>query len=340
MSADGARAASELQLGVLDDARRRQRTRRRRGAWILALAAAVLGLAAWSLAVLSSQPAGAGPAVRGGAQPAAASSAAVERLGLRFWPSTTVGRAGWCYAIEGVPPGGAWGCSIAPAAGEPFVTIFGWGRSRAATTLVAVTSPRVRAVSFGGGRRVATVALPGLPFGLRAASTVSAGPIRPLAFDSAGRQLAPTPMAPTPAEPARSWSYPARAPAGYCDLRAGGLPAAAALRGSVMTSLQPPARPLSESLLACAATEYALGGTVMKAVVLIGADGLARATRLPDFRPVPGAPGVLAATGRTRAHGALVGKRAGRGWIVVSGGRDESGQLALLRHLSATIAGA
>jgi hypothetical protein len=335
--AQGAAAGRELRLGVIDDARHRQRSRRRRRAWLAALAVATVGLLAGALDVIALGPGESGRAARTPARWSASSAVSGSPVDVRMWPALTVGRAGWCYAVEGaVGGGGAWGCGVAQAAGEPFVTVFGWGRTSAAMTVVAVTAPDVRSVSFGGGARIPTAAHAGLPYGFRAASEVTAAPSRPVAFDSEGRVLPSTPRYPQAAQPTRSWSYPASAPAGYCNIRAAGLPPTAARAGAVMTSLRAPVPGPAASLLACASTEFTLGGTQMQAVVLIGAAG---AARLPNFHAVAGMPGVLTDHGRSRAHGALAAKRAGRGWIVVSGGRDQSDRVALLGKLSATIAG-
>jgi len=280
---------------------------------------------------------------------------------LRLTPSfENVGRAGWNVVIEenGSYGGGTGIGVIHPS--MPFVSVSGSseGGSHLWTT-VAVTLPEVSAVVVEGKTRVATEALPGLPYGLRAARVVTPfeephsfpGPllggqrgIPPIAALGAnGEALPQASTRETREDPVQGtvhrWSR-ANGPArGSCQLHASGGAGLVAERGATLSDIRPyPGQIFADAFLVCSATLYSLDGHQLRAYVLLDAahPGTAPAM-IPGLEPVPGAPGIYG--GNSGYYGGptnLIARRAGEGWVAVQGaGPAERTQL--LEELSATI---
>jgi hypothetical protein len=317
-------------LGVIDDARRRRRRRRSRFATTAFVAGALVGGLAWAIFADGSH-AGSG----GVATPSlAAAQREVRQAGfdVRLVPTLSVGYAGWCEIPEerGRSDGSA--CGPLPALGGPVLQSFGWGESGRSVS-VAVTEPYVASVQFGG-RRVATVALPGLPYGLRAARLLDVRPgARFVAYDADGKPI-PDSLFERPAKHAevRTWRRPEQPPAGVCGLGAPmGLRGVDTLGGSVALTVRPYAGTIvGHAFTTCASTEYRLGGEPIEAFVLVDAEAPARfAALIPGFHPVEHGR-------RFFADGGLTARRYRGGWIVARQGKNFEQRIALLEHLTAT----
>ena len=318
-----------LGQGVIDDANRHRRARRRRSAVTLLLALVVAGGIAWALAGGSS---GAQTPAATAAAGARASADAVPRFGVRLAPTLEVGHAGWCVVVveNGVTGGSACGGVLAGA--SPFLQIYGWGPAHShRTTQVAVTAPQVLAVQ-AGSRRVPTISLPGLPFGLRAVRVVTAPTTQLRALDALGRPLPD--MWPPLAHQAtvRRWRAPSRAPRGVCSVRVSGLAGFTASNGAVATSVRPfPGRLVGSAFLPCALTTLTRSGVPINVTALIDAASPGSPpAALPDFHAVRSRPGVF-------SQGGLVATRDGAAWLVVSQGSGVAQRLELLAHASALI---
>lgn len=340
-------------LGVIEEARRRQRARRIRIALVALGVVALLGIV-WAL---SGGAAHGGRAHAGDAGRALAIDARNGRptFNVRLWPMLeTVGQAGWCTAIEenGVTGGSA--CGGVATASQPFVMVQGnsVGGSHQWTT-VAVTLPEVSALLVEGRTaadskiRAPTTPLPGLPYGLRGARIVThdeeslgrlprnhpPGPRSVLPLNAQGQRIHYKPPSITPFQGTiQSWSSPGRPPRGACELRASGVPGLTARGGRVMSDIRPyPGRIIGHAFLPCIANVYQLQHVPLRAmVVLDAANPRARAAALPDFKPVPGAPGLF-------AEGGLTARRSGNGWLIVGQGAGLAQRMRLLRRLTATI---
>jgi hypothetical protein len=326
----GAEAHSGATLGVIDDARvRRRRRHARAGAYVLAAVALVAGLA-WSVAGEGSHAGG--EAVPTATVAATQRSAREAGFDVRLVPTLSVGYAGWCAIPEerGRVDGSA--CGPLPATAGPVLQAFGWGES-GRTVAVAVTEPDVASIQLGG-RRVPTMALPGLPYGLRAARVLNGRPgARLTAYDARGQRVSePTFAMPRKQAAVRAWRRPNQPPAGVCRLGAPtGLPGVETLGGSVSVSVHPYAASIpGHAFTTCAAAEYRLGGKPLKAFVLVDAAAPARfAALLPGFHAIEHGQ-------RFFVDGGLVARRYGNGWILARQGKGLKQRIALLEHLTAT----
>jgi len=314
--------------GVIEDARGRQRLRRRRAVTALLVGGLIAGLV-WASrgAATRAHP---GP---GGAGAVVGRDTRAPAFNVRLVPMLDfVGVAGWCEVIEehGVTGGGA--CGGVPTASQPFLQIYGSGESHSGEeTQVAVTDPQITTILIDGRRRVATRSLPGLPYGLRGVRVVTALGATLTALDAQGvvpQHWSQTPRQATP----RHWLYPHRPASGACQLEATGLPGLAVRGGAVARTIRPfPGQLLGHAFLPCAATEYSLRHEPLKAmVVLDAAQPGSRAADLPSFHAVRGAPEMF-------AGGSLTAMRSGNAWLVAEQGRGPSERMLLLRHLSAVV---
>ena len=322
--------AAEPELGVIEEARRRRRARRVRVTAAL-LAVAVAGTIGWALSGGLSR-ANSGPGSPIGAAIGADSGAHRPSFNVRLVPVVSVvGRAGWCEVIEehGVTGGSA--CGGVATATQPFLQIQGWGQARSRVeTQAAVTDPQIVAILVDGKRLVPTVALPGLPYGLRGARVVTRRGATLTALDAGGHRIPKDWSQPPEQARVRSWRAPQAPPRGVCRLSARGLPGLSSRGGTVATTMRPfPGQLVGHAFVPCILTRFRLAGEPLKASVLLdAANPLARAAALPNFKPVRGAPGLL-------REGGLDAMRAGNAWIVVGQGRDSAQRIRLLRHLSA-----
>ncbi len=338
--------------GVIEDARRRQHRRRRRLAIFAFVAAAGLMALAFVLEGSQATSAHTGTAGRGGAAAQTASSA--SGFDVRLAPTLEVGRAGWqiFYEEDGKQTGGE---STGPAlSSEPIFAGYGSGNSHRSVHDVLTTS-NVASMLADGKTRIPTVALPGLPYGLRAVHIVtpitpeeqrippglggeSHGPSSLVPLDAAGR---PIPSKPNHLDPSQgtihSWEYPASTPEGACGLRASGLTGLTAQGGKALSAIRPyPAQRVGgqiagHAFLPCVSVLYHLAGMPLQALILLdAAQPGARAAALPDFKPVRGAPGYV-------NEGSLTARRAAGAWLVVGQGRGVAQRVEVLRHLSALV---
>ncbi len=316
-------------LGVIDEARRRRRRRRARLAAAAVVVGALAGGIAWGIG---------GSSDAGTRTVATVTLAAAQRevgqagFDVRLVPTLSVGYAGWCEIPEerGRADGSA--CGPLPNPGGPVLQSFGWGEP-GRSVWVAVTEPDVASVQFGD-RRVATLSLPGLPYGLRAARLVDGRPgQRFLAYDAHGKPI-PENLAGRPSKQAtvRAWRRPERPPAGVCRLGApSGLHGLETLGGSVALAVNSYVGAISgHAFTACASAEYRLGGEPLSAVVLVdAAEPASFSALLPGFHAIEHGQ-------RYFANGGLTAQRYGGGWIVARQGKDVEQRIALLEHLTAT----
>ncbi len=151
-------------LGVIEEARRRQRARRIRLALCAALAVTVAGLTAALLHAGGSPSSRTMARVPGGA----ATRRKAAAFGVQLSPALDGGEHGWCVGIEEADSKGTvgGGCSMTPVASAPVAFRMTGGNVETDTQwTVLVTTPNVAAVLVNGSARVPTVALPGLPYG-------------------------------------------------------------------------------------------------------------------------------------------------------------------------------
>ncbi len=289
------------------------------------------------------------------------SSAAAAPLAfdMRLSPTFEVGQAGWNVVVqEDGKFGGSTGIGVIhPSTPLVSVSATSKGGSHESTTTV-VTLPEVAAVQVEGGTRVPTEALPGLPFGLRAARVVSpfeepealpgshAGHVRliePMVAlaangepipQSTSRETRETPFQGT----VHKWSAPGREPQGSCELHAGGA-GVSAESGVVLGDVRPyPGHIFGDAFLPCNATVYSLGGQRLRAYVLLdAANPGSLPAGIPGLSPVPGVPGVYSGeSGFYGGPGELTARRSGGAWVAVEGAEAPE-RIQLLEDLSATV---
>jgi hypothetical protein len=317
---------------VIDDARRRQRLRRKRAALAVVAAGLIAGLA-W---------ASGGDAIRPRStrheqltSSSMHSNEVALAFNLRLVPMLNmVGVAGWCEVPEEHGISGGSACGGLPTASQPFLQILGSREAKSPVeTQVAVTGPGVSAVLIDGHRRVPTATLPGLPYGLRGARIITRRGANLTALDAAGHAVLPQHWVQPPRQATvRRWRYPHHSPSGVCQLYNSWLPGLAVRGGTVATSIRPFPGPLvGHAFLPCAATEYTMLGVPLRAsVVLDAAKPTTRVADLPSFHAVRGAPGIYAA-------GDITALRSGSTWLVAEQGRGFGERMVLLRHLHATV---
>ncbi len=342
------------QQGVIEEARRRRRQRRTRLAIAAATAAGLLALA-WALIEAShatpvrTGTGGHGPATSPGASGAAA-------FNVRLAPRLEVGQAGWQLFFEehGAQTGGQ---VNGPAlSSDPIIAGGGGGVGGSHRwTTILVTTPNVAAILVDGKTRVPTIALPGLPYGYRAAHIVTElapaeerippglgrrpqGPASLMPLDARGQTIHYKTNNLTPFQgKVRAWEYPARTPEGSCGLHASPLPGLTVQGGKALSAVRPyPASLIGGQIegaafLPCVSVEYQLRGIPLQALVLLDAAAPGtRASALPDFKAVRGSPGFF-------DEGGLTARREGNAWLIVGQGSGVAQRVALLRHLTALV---
>lgn len=319
--------------GVIEEARRRQRRRRIRILLASLITATFIGVIAWALSDEASHtgPAHADEANR--TQAINTSDSRAQTFNIRLVPMLTVGRAGWCTVIEenGVTGGSA--CGGVPTPSRPFLQIYGWGGGGSHyETVAAVTDPQVTAILVDGRRRVPTVPLPGLQYGMRGARIVTPTAPRLVALDEHAHQI-PQHWTNTPLQATvHSWRYPSRPPQGSCQLRAVGLPGLSTRGGEVASAILPyPGQLVGHAFLPCVVTDYYMQHLPLRAmIVLDAAHPRAHAAVLPDFKAVRGAPGFF-------SEGGLTARRSANAWLIVGQGSGLAQRMRLLRHLTPII---
>jgi hypothetical protein len=336
-------AEQRPEQGVIEEARRRQRRRRaRRGVGGL-VAIAGVGAIAWAIVGAGSQGTTRHARAAGRAQAVHPLAARPRGFGVRLVPVLTGGEVGWCSWFQGLGPGSGGGsCAWTPTPSRPLL-----GAISSPYYGVTVTTPQVAAILVNG-RRVHTVALPGLPYGLRAARIViPATPRRVIAVPRPGPALValdasghPIPQSPPKSAylvSSRYWQHPAARARGACALRASGVPGLSPQRGHVANAILPyPGRIIGRAFFSCIDAEYYLKRWDLDAAILLDAahPGTPPAA-IPGLRPMASAPGYF--NGPGDSHGDLTARRVGGAWLVVAGGSGPGQRIGVLRHLTASI---
>jgi hypothetical protein len=310
-----------------------------------------LGILLWGLGGSgpAAQPAHArGPKGVGGS----AKGALAAGFDVRLSPALDGGQYGWCVGVEeqaGVIAGG--GCSTAPVASTPLVMqLSGSSVSSRQEDIVVLVTPRVAAILLNGRRRVRTLTLPGLPYGLRAARVVI--PLRIKTSPGAKRGIASLPEPKIQALDAHGRVIPnrivheaptlSRSPrgvsaAGPCRLHAAGLAGLAAQWSHVAAAIRPlPGKLIGRGFFSCIDTEYYLHHWPLDATILLDAahPGTPPAA-IPGLTPVRHERGYFNGPGDFK--GELTATRVGNAWLVVAGGSGLVQRLEVLRHLTATV---
>jgi hypothetical protein len=337
-----------VELGVIEEARRRQRSRRRIVAMLTALLALGLGVLAAFLGGGSGSRARVEFARRHAQVPGARTSARI-RSAARIAPSLTGGSTGW-----EVRSGGGGSCCSVPVRGEPLAGGITVDSRSGYDTATFLAGPELAAVQVAG-HRIPITTVPGhLPFGLRlvqvkiehphagqappAQTPQVPWPTRPmLALDSRGRALEPSKTPDEQLIPTRWWQRPQAPASGPCRLSAHGLRGLSAQWGHVAGAIAPYPRPIAgRAFSSCIDTEYYLHGWPLDAAILLdaGHPGSPPAP-IPGLSAAPGARGFL--NGPGGFQGDITAARLGDAWLAVAGGRGLAQRLEVLRHLTATI---
>jgi hypothetical protein len=353
--------------GVIEEARRRQR-RRRIGIALggLIAAAGIGGI------VLAGGGGGSHTAPRAAGVPGPLRAAAHTldirpgRFSVRLVPVLTGGEAGWCTVID-EPGGGGGGCPSVPVTTTPlFAGINGSRPNQHYVSIVTLTTPQVATVVIDRRHRVPTVALPGLPYGLRAArlvlkvtfphvrirrsgrrTTIPGAPPPPVevvappspaavALDAQGHVI-PEPVAVRGRVGGLAWQSPSPQPHGACSLRVAGVLAMTPEWGHVATTIKPfGGQIVGRTFQSCIDTEYRVQHSSLDVAMLLDAahPGTLPAA-IPGLEPVSGARGFFDGPGAFQ--GDITATRRGATWLVVAGGSGPAQRIRVLRHLSATV---
>jgi hypothetical protein len=343
--------------GVIEEARRRQRSRRLRVslAVLLALAGAGILIAAHAGGRAPTEaplhlPPEPSPRLAGRDGPTS------QPIGVSLSPNLEGGQAGWCVTILEKRGGGGGTCGPLPTIGHPILaSSSGWTRGEPDMTMTEIAASRVAYFLVNGTRRVATKKLSGLPYGLRVAIIHTPLHRSPDRLAAAAMAKAPTlvpldargkPITETSDYGAvwfRDWNRPAPPLDGPCRLHVAGLGAVTAEWGQVATAIRPyPAQIVGRGFLSCLDTEYYVPGRGMRAAVLLDAakPGRTAPAAIPGLEPIPQAPGLYNDAGDYAFRGGpMTAKREGDAWVLVAGGgRDaEEARIRLLRHLTVTL---
>lgn len=337
--------------GVIEEARRRQRSRRLRVS--LAALLVLVGAGALIAATTGSTTPVEAPLHLPPEPPSLpAGHTGQGSITVQLSPNLEGGQAGWCVTI--FETGGASGtCGPLPTFGHPLLTgTSGWTHGDNYITTIEIIAPRVAYFLVNGTRRVATKTLPGLPYGLRVAiihTPLHGSPDRQGAAFRSSPTVVPLDARGKPiAESSdygavwfRDWNRPATPLKGPCQLHVSGLGRITAEWGQVATAIRPyPGQIVGRGFLSCIDTEYYLPGRGMRAAVLLDAakPGRVAPAAIPGLERIPQAPGLYNGTGDYASRGPMTAKREGNAWIVVAGGgrNAEEARIRLLRHLTVT----
>src|SRR3984885_2443903 len=338
--------------GVIEEARRRQRLRRVRTGLGGLLVVLGLGGLVWGLG--ASGPSAHMAHAHGAAGVGGAAKGILGRAGfdLRLSPALDGGQYGWCVSVEEHPALISYGaCATTPVASTPLaMQLSGASASARQEAIVVLVTPQVRAILVNGRRRVPTLTLPGLPYGLRAARVLIPLPIK--TRPDGRRSIASIPQPKLAALDARGRGLPGRvreAPAlsrstprgatatGPCRLRVRGIPGVRAKWSHVATAIRPfPGTLIGRSFFSCIDTEYYVHNWPLDAAVLLDAahPGTSPAA-IPGLEPVRGTRGYFNGPGDFK--GELTATRLGDAWLVLAGGSGLAQRLEVPRHLTATV---
>jgi hypothetical protein len=327
---------------VIREARERRRSRHRQVASVLVVIGA--GLAGCMAALLS------GGRVARDAQPSPTLSAHRADTGfdVRLSPALAGGEYGWCIGIQYSSAIAGGGCGAVFSTADPIA----WSASEASAgsrheTIVAITTPDVASVLLDGARRVPTVGLSGLPYGMRAvrielplevtrSRSGRLGFHRPpeatlVALSGDGRVL---PSSPTGRREPLVSVHGHRAP---CSISASGLSGLRRDWSHVAPAIHPALAPIiGRAFLSCIDVEYSVQNWPVDAALLLDAThpGSLPAA-IPGLRSIAGQQGYFNGPGDFK--GELTAKRQGATWLVVAGGRSLSQRLEVLRHLKSGV---
>jgi hypothetical protein len=269
-----------------------------------------------------------------------------------LFPPLYAGQVGWCLqtrrrALE------AGGCGITRA-GFPIIAESLHGTSTPQEiTGVDLTASTVAAVSVGGSAPLPTRSESVLPDGLRVVVWGMPGetthskryPPRITPLDARGSAVSQT-VSPASAAggflpvelSTRNLVDPAQPPAGPCAIKTSALRGLMVKSGSVINQLNAYTGLVAEAFIVCASSEYLLENWPISASVVVDAAHPGTTPPpLPMMKPVPRHPQTVQALS---AEGWVVARRLRGGWLIVSGGKNESQQLALLEHARAAVAAA
>jgi len=342
------------ELGVIDDARARQRLRRRRTAAALIVLAGVGGLAAGILGEKSSKPPSRSAADRARAGALRARRTRPPRV-ESLTPNLEGGAYGWCLMI-----GGGGTCPILPTVGGGLRGGLVSSEPRAHTETITLLLPPEAAAVLVDGRRIPAVTIATLPYGLRAATITISRPSAPVAHAGNGPPPPPGPGTPqsliavdaegqvlrststssgeSPARRIIWWERPTALPHGPCQIHAHGIPALKPQWGHVAVSITPyPKRIIGRAFYSCIDIEYYLHNWPLETAILLDAQhpGSTPAA-IPGLKPLRGAPAFYNGPGDS-FHGAQTAVRKGNAWLIVAGGSGLAQRIEVLEHLTATV---
>ncbi|MGH2831533.1 MAG: hypothetical protein ACRDK2_02055 [Solirubrobacteraceae bacterium] len=341
--------------GVIEEARRRQRSRRLR-----ASLAVLLGLAGAGILIVATiggrTPTGVPLHLPPEPSPFSTRHAGStsQPVVVHLSPNLDGGQAGWCVIILEKSGGGGGTCGPLPTFGHPRLTASsGWTHGDSDITTIEITAPRVAYFLVNGTQRVATKPLPGLPYGLRVAiihTPLHGSPDRLAAVAFRSPTVVPLDVKGKPITEShdygavwfRDWNRPAPQLKGPCQLHVSGPGRITAEWGQVATAIRPyPQQVIGRGFFSCIDTEYYVPGRGMRAAVLLDAANPGHATPapIPGLVPIPQVPGLYNGGGAYMSDGPMTAKRAGNAWIVVAGGGRNAGEarIRLLRHLTVTV---
>ena len=350
------RPPSQVEDGVIHEARCRSRTRRIRAVLVGMLLLGGVGLLLAHVA--SSGTASKTSPSTAGSLPAVSHDGSLQ---ASLSPNLEPGRPGWCVSASVHRVALGFGCAFLLTRSHPFLGE-GWAWAaggRYATSLV-LTSAKVRSILFNGNRVLAR-AVPGVPFGLHVAmlerpvrvhavpgsvrvirvggGPLTLGPARVVTVD--GRSS--TEGAETrEAMPVRYWQQPDAPPRGLCELHVSALRGLLEKWGGVVTAIRStPGQIAGDGFLGCVDTGYMLNGHAIQAAVLLDASQPAHKSPgpIPGLLPIPQDPGFYNTAPSLGYVNPMTAKRQGNAWIVVAGGgrNAEGARIRLLRHLTASI---
>ncbi len=333
--------------GVIEDARRRQHSRRRRGTAILI---ALFAIAATVAGVI--EGAGSGGSPRGsarGARGAALRARLDDDTGpVKISPALEGGGYGWCVDV-----GDGGSCASLPTADGPLQGSVAFSTGTAhREDFIALLAPQVAGVLLDG-RRLPLVTLRSYPaLDLRVAKITLALPSGApgggegreaalQAVDARGRVIhsQPAPAREWQAKRATWWQRPSRMPDGPCQIRSTGIADLIPQWGFVAHTIAPyPGRIIGRAFYSCFSAEYYLHDWPLIAAVLVDAAHPGRTPgAIPEMKPVAGSPGVFNGPGDGGFHGEETALRSGNHWLVVAGGSGLAQRMEVLGHLRASV---
>jgi len=350
------RPPSQVNDGVIHEARRRSRIRRIRT--VLAVMLLLLGGVGFLLAHLASSGTSKTLPARGSSLPAVTQDGSLR---ASLSPNLEPGRPGWCVSAAVHRAALGFGCAFLLTRAHPFLGE-GWAwapRTRFATSLV-LTPPKVRSILFNG-HRVLTRAVPGVPFHLRVAVLERPARVRPVPGAARMVTLGAGRLTPSPtrvvtvdgrsstegaetqdAMPVRYWQQPEAPPRGLCELHASALSGLLEKWGGVVTAIRStPGQIVGDGFVPCLDTGYMLNGRAIQAAILLDASKPSHRLPgpIPGLLPIPRDPGFYNTAPSLGYLNPMTAKRQGNAWIVLAGGgrNAEGARLALLHRLTGTV---